>query len=106
MPSLTEMVSILNGERRLQDGEFAAQMRSYVNLLVGVTHLEQKAGHSNPRFHVFSKASSARVRSGRRAPLRIRDIRLFDLEMDALASRVTRILWGLPSLRGASYWMM
>ncbi len=53
MPSLTEMVSILNGERRLQDGEFAAQMRSYVNLLVGVTHLEQKAGHSNPRFHLY-----------------------------------------------------
>ena len=26
MPSLTEMVSILNGERRLQDGEFDLEM--------------------------------------------------------------------------------
>ncbi len=36
MPSLTEMVSILNGERRLQDGEFDLEM----DALAG-------AGHAN-----------------------------------------------------------
>ena len=42
MPSLTEMVSILNGERRLQDGEFDLEMDALASRLTKA--LRDRAG--------------------------------------------------------------